>query len=109
MARKPVNRETMTRFCQRQFFERPNQPPLMQESGTKNSLGTVQRYAFAYIDFELCAIDNGRMLDYDIAHGYAERHFMGKATLIAGAAYEDIRKRFYREVLAIREEHYGDV
>src|SRR5579875_1577134 len=41
--------------------------------------GQVVKYNLAYINFTLYAADNARILGYDNAHGYHERHFKGSA------------------------------
>ena len=37
--------------------------------------GKVSRYNLAYINHELCAVDNGRVVGYDNQHGYHHRHY----------------------------------
>lgn len=38
----------------------------------------VVRYNLAFINHFMHGGDNGRVLGYDIAHGFHHRHFMGK-------------------------------
>jgi len=43
----------------------------------KNGATVVTRYNIAYINHEVCQVDNGRVLGYDNAHNYHHRHYMG--------------------------------
>lgn len=100
-ARGPEKLET---YSQRAFFDRPNRPPLVNESWTKNAKGEIVEYGLAYIDFSLYAGDNGRVLGYDNAHGYHERHFMGNAEPIAFTTYAEQFERFISEVRQLRRK-----
>ncbi|MBW4040060.1 MAG: hypothetical protein HIU91_14580 [Acidobacteria bacterium] len=44
-------------------------PPVLKEEVWMNAAGEVTRYSLAYIDPEVYAGDNGRVLGYDNAHG----------------------------------------
>jgi hypothetical protein len=94
--------EKLETYSQRVFFDRPNRPPLVNESWTKNPQGEIVKYSLAYIDFNIYARDNGRVLGYDNAHDYHERHFMGKASQIAFTTYADQFERFIEEVRVLR-------
>jgi hypothetical protein len=96
--------ERLETFSQRAFFDRPNKPPLVNESWTKNAKDVIVKYSLAYIDFSLYAGDNGRVLGYDNAHGYHERHFMGKAEQIEFTTYAEQFERFISEVRQLREK-----
>jgi hypothetical protein len=74
----------------------------VNESWTKNAQGEIVKYSLAYIDFNLYAGDNGRVLGYDNAHEYHERHFMGKAEPIAFTTYVEQFERFIAEVRRLR-------
>ena len=100
-ARSPDKLET---YSQRAFFDRPNRPPLVHESWTKNAKGEIVEYSLAYIDFSIYAGDNGRVLGYDNAHGYHERHFMGNAEQIAFTTYAEQFERFISEVRQLRRK-----
>ena len=58
-------------------------------------------YSFAYINHQLCALDNGRVLGYDNRHGAEHRHFMGKITLYPLESLEKHMKLFEQEYIAI--------
>lgn len=76
----------------------------MHESWTKNAKGEIVEYSLAYIDFSIYAGDNGRVLGYDNAHGYHERHFMGNAEQIAFTTYAEQFERFISEVRQLRRK-----
>jgi hypothetical protein len=59
-----------------------------------NTQGIISRYSLAYINQNICRIDNGRVLGYDNDHGYHHRHYMGKVEVIHFSSYEDIVRRF---------------
>ncbi len=92
-------------FHNRYFFEGPGKPPLINEWWTQDQSGRVITYAFAYIDFALYQGDNGRVLGYDNAHGFHERHFMGHASTTDFEGFAAQYGRFLNEVLEIRSRH----
>lgn len=92
-------------FGQRHYFGRYNQPPLLNETGRTDPNGNIVRYALVYIDFDICQEDNGRVLGYDNAHGFHERHFMGKAEKADFASYAELAEYFLAEVKRLRLEH----
>lgn len=65
--------------------------------------GAVVQYNLALVARHVSAIDNGRILGYDNAHGRHERHFMGKVKPVAFTSYGATAKRFFREVDAWRK------
>ncbi len=69
-----------------------------------NSKDEVVKYNLAYINFNLCQIDNGRVLGYDNAHGFHERHLCGVAEKVEFTTYEAKADEFYREVAKLKEQ-----
>jgi hypothetical protein len=65
--------------------------------------GSVVRYNLTFINLELFAGDNGRVLGYDTAHGLPHRHFAGTIEAIDPAPYAEIFNRFIAEVDALRD------
>jgi len=65
--------------------------------------GQVTRYNLAYINHDICGIDNGRVVGYDNAHGFHHRHFMGQVEPIEFTSYEDVEERFELDYLAMKE------
>ena len=63
-----------------------------------DSAKRVVKYNLAFIHFGVCQQDHGRVIGYDNAHGFHERHFMGEAETIAFTSYEETLKRFQAEV-----------
>src|ERR1035437_6362677 len=59
-------------------------------------------YNLAFLMPHLTGIDNGRVLGYDNAHGFHERHFMGETKPVDFKQYGATAKRFYREVEGLR-------
>lgn len=95
-------------FGQRHFFGRYNEPPLLNETGHTDVKGKIVRYALAYIDFDICQEDNGRVLGYDNAHGFHERHFMGKAEKVNFTTYAELAEYFLAEVKRLRTQYGKD-
>ncbi len=60
-------------------------------------------YALAFINHELCRVDHGRMLGYDNAHGFPERHWMGKAEPAEFTDFEALLLRFKAEINQIQD------
>lgn len=63
----------------------------------QNGKTVVTRYNIAYINHDLCRKDNGRVLDYDNAHGYHRRHHMGTVEPCEFVSYEVTVERFQAE------------
>jgi len=76
--------------------------PLLKEERWQNADGEVTRYSLAYIDPEMHEGDNGRVLGYDNAHGRHHRHFMGQETEYGFKGYDEVLRRFEREVRRLR-------
>jgi hypothetical protein len=70
----------------------------IREEVWKDAVGVVVRYNLAFINFELFAGDNGRVLGYDTAHGFLHRHFAGVVEAIGPAEYDEVYDRFIAEV-----------
>jgi Family of unknown function (DUF6516) len=66
--------------------------------------GKVAKYNLTFINHHLYSGDNGRVLGYDNAHSYHERHFKGTAEVHSFTSYEDLVAQFLEEVTALREE-----
>lgn len=65
----------------------------------------VTRYSLAYINHNIHAEDNGRVLGYDNDHGYHHRHYKGAIEPIAFVNFEDIEDRFQKEFVVIQKEY----
>ena len=77
---------------------------ILKFSVNADGKGKIFRYSMAYINYNICRIDNGRVLGYDNDHGYHHRHHMGKVEAIDFTTYEDIAERFENEWRKIHEK-----
>jgi hypothetical protein len=66
--------------------------------------GTVVKYNLAFIHFGLGSVDNGRVLGYDNAHGFHERHWMGKSEKVQFHDYTATFDRFMEELNELKEQ-----
>jgi hypothetical protein len=57
----------------------------------------VTRYSLAYINYNICRVDNGRVLGYDNAHGHHHKHSMGEIEPVKFISFEQIEEQFKRE------------
>ena len=76
----------------------PRRGAIFKEEVWHDEDGTVARYSLAYLNPRVCGVDNGRVLGYDNAHGYHHRHFMGQVERMEFRTYEDLNRRFLKEV-----------
>ncbi len=76
--------------------------PLLKEEVWRDETGAVSRYSLAYIDPEMFAGDNGRVLGYDNAHGYHHRHYRSDQTEFTFRGYDRLLKQFEDEVRSLR-------
>jgi hypothetical protein len=77
---------------------------ILRYSLSVNNKGKIGRYSVAYINLNLCSVDNGRVLGFDNCHGYHHRHYMGTEENIHFISYEEIVERFEREWGALHEK-----
>jgi hypothetical protein len=77
---------------------------LREEVWQDSVTGNVVRYNLAFINHLMYGGDNGRVLGYDLAHGYHHRHFMGKVENIDFPGYEKLSEQFLKEVAALRKK-----
>ena len=64
--------------------------------------GRITRYNLAYINHNLHAGDNGRVVGYDNAHGFHHRHYFGAVEAIDFISYEDVEERFELDWTALK-------
>lgn len=77
---------------------------ILKYSVSADSNGKIVRYSLAYINFNICTFDNGRVVGFDNCHGYHHRHYMGKELSIDFISFEDIADRFEVEWRALHEK-----
>ena len=67
--------------------------------------GEVIRYNLAFLLPHRFRLDNGRILGFDNAHDFHERHFMGIATKVSFINYTATARRFFREAESLRRKY----
>ena len=77
---------------------------ILRYSVSTNAKGEIMRYSLAYINPNLCSVDNGRVLGFDNCHGRHHRHHMGKEEDIEFTNHEDLVDRFEIEWSKIHEK-----
>lgn len=60
--------------------------------------GKMVKYNMALIHHLICQSDNGRVLGYDNAHGYHERHFMNQASPTPFVSFEQTTATFLADI-----------
>ena len=75
---------------------------LRREVWVDDSTGTVIRYNLAYINHNIFAGDNGRVLGFDNKHGFHHRHFKGTVQEVNFESFEATEQCFADEWLVIR-------
>lgn len=75
---------------------------LLREEVWQDGDGAVVKYNLAFVNFGLCQTDNGRVLGYDNAHGYHERHDRGNAERTEFVNYEKTFSTFMEEVTKLK-------
>lgn len=81
---------------------------IVREDVWVNAEGAVVRYNLAFLLPHLFAGDNGGVLGFDNAHGFHERHYMGKVAPTVFKDYPATAERFYREVQQLRRSYEDD-
>ena len=80
------------------ILKKPRRGARLREEVWQTRDGKVTKYNLAYINHLVCRVDNGRVLGYDNAHEYHDRHFMGHVESMGFTTYESLAARFHREV-----------
>lgn len=71
--------------------------------------GRVVRYNLAYINHLIYSGDNGRVLDYDSAHGGHHRYYKGQVTAVQLDSFDEIDAPFQKEwINLVRKVKYED-
>jgi hypothetical protein len=79
-------------------------PGVIREEVWEDESGAVARYNLAFINHFMTAVDHGRVLGYDNAHGEHERHFYGTVAQSDYVNYEALLARFQDEVAELKKE-----
>jgi hypothetical protein len=65
----------------------------------------VIEYALVYVNTNIHAGDNGRVLGYDNSHGFTHKHLFGVRTSDPFTTYEELYERFQNEWMKIAAEY----
>lgn len=75
---------------------------LRREIWVDRATGSVIRYNLAYINHNLHAGDNGRVVGYDNTHDGHHRHYFGKVEPVDFVSFEDVEDRFEQDWISLR-------
>lgn len=98
-----------TRLCKDTDYETAFQCAggfgILREEVWVDQDGKVVHYNLAFLLPHLYRKDNGRVLGYDNAHGFHERHHMGSVERVEFVSYLATAERFFQEAEAIRRSY----
>jgi hypothetical protein len=77
---------------------------LRREVWVDETTGEVTRYNLAYINHNIFAGDNGRVVGYDNAHGYHHKHYLGAVEPVEFVSFENIEELFQNDWVAFRSK-----
>lgn len=76
---------------------------LRREIWVDSVTGKVTRYNLAYINHNLHAGDNGRVVGYDNAHDGHHRHFFGVVEPVDFVSFEEVEERFEQDWIMLKD------
>ena len=76
---------------------------LRREIWIDERTGKVTRYSLAYINHNLYADDNGRVIGYDNAHGSHHRHYYGTVESVEFISFESVEEEFQKDWIALKD------
>lgn len=105
MARKKVRRPVVIKVVDEEYVLRckSGSRGIFREEVYQDASGRVVKYNLAFIHPSLCPKDNGRVLGYDNAHGFDERHWMGESQRVKFHDYKSTFDRFIAELETLKE------
>jgi len=77
---------------------------LRREIWVDSKTKQVTRYNLAYINHQIFAGDNGRVVGYDNAHDGHHRHYLGQVKPITFTSFEDIETQFEKDWTALKDK-----
>lgn len=77
---------------------------LRREIWVDEATGKLTRYNLAYINHNIHAGDNGRVVGYDNAHDGHHRHYFGVVEPIEFVSFEDTEKCFEHDWMALKDK-----
>jgi hypothetical protein len=76
---------------------------LRREVWINEATRQVSRYNLAYINHNVFAGDNGRVVGYDNAHNSHHRHYFGSVEPVDFVSFESIEERFEQDWIVLRD------
>lgn len=76
---------------------------LRREIWIEESTGKVTRYNLAYINHNLHAGDNGRVVGYDNAHDGHHKHYFGVVEPVEFVDFENVEGLFEQDWIALKD------
>ena len=76
---------------------------LRREVWINEATRQVSRYNLAYINHNVFAGDNGRVVGYDNAHNSHHRHYFGSVEPVDFVSFESIEERFEQDWIGLRD------
>ena len=77
---------------------------LRREIWVDEVTGKLTRYNLAYINHNIHAGDNGRVVGYDNAHDGHHRHYFAVVEPIEFVSFEDTEERFEQDWMALKDQ-----
>jgi hypothetical protein len=88
-------------------LKRPRRGAKLRQEVWQTADGKVSKYNLAYINHQVCRVDNGRVLGYDNSHDGHHRHFMGNVAPVEFIDYQSLAERFQEEVRELWTQEDG--
>ena len=76
---------------------------LRREVWVDDATKKITRYNLAYINHNIHAGDNGRVIGYDNAHDGHHRHHFGVVEPMEFTSFEDTEERFEQDWIALKD------
>ena len=76
---------------------------LRREIWVDKITGEITRYNLAYINHNIHAGDNGRVIGYDNAHDSHHRHYFGVVEPVEFTSFSDVEACFEQDWIALKD------
>ena len=100
MKRKMAGKLKFKKVVAEQFPIKPKRGGgIVKIDAWENNQRKVVKYSMAYINHQIFAEDNGRVLGYDNTHNYHHRHYFGEISEVENFTnYQELVERFEKEI-----------
>lgn len=100
MKRKMAGKLKFKKVVAEQFPIKPKRGGgIVKIDAWENNQRKVVKYSMAYINHQIFAEDNGRVLGYDNTHNYHHRHYFGEISEVENfTSYQELVERFEKEI-----------